>query len=89
MNGYYQFLSGGIMVGSVIASALFFRFRARTGDPLFSGFGYAFLLFAAERVILLLEHAREPEQHPLTYLVRVAGFSLIIFAIVRKNRHNI
>lgn len=88
MNEIYQFLSGAFAMGCLVAAAFFFRFRRRTGTVIFSVFGWAFLIFAAERVTLLLGHAQQAERLPLIYLERLFGFVLILFGIIRHNRNH-
>jgi hypothetical protein len=67
-----------------MAGFLFFRFWRRTRDFLFLAFGLAFCLFAANQAaVALLDIPRETQSW--IYLLRLAGFTLIIVAILRKN----
>ena len=78
------FLSGAATAGFLVASLFFFSFWRRTVDSLFAAFGLAFLLLAANQGILTV--AQVPEEHrSWVYLLRLAAFGLLIFAIVRKN----
>jgi hypothetical protein len=78
------FLSGMATAGFVIAALFFFRFWKRTKDFLFATFGIAFVLFAAGQAAALwlnLPH----NDNPWVYLLRLAGFVLLLIAIARKN----
>ena len=78
------FLTGMNAAGCLIAGFLFFRFWRRTQDSLFLTFGLAFCLFAANQTaVTLLNIPRESQSW--IYLLRLAGFALIIIAILRKN----
>lgn len=78
------FLSGVSTAGFLVASLFFFNFWRRTADTLFVAFGLAFLLLAGNQGILTI--AQLPAEHrSWVYLLRLAAFGLLIFAIVRKN----
>ena len=83
----YAFLSGATMFGSAVAAGFFFKYWRQTKDRLFLVFGFAFALLACERVVLAFfaNHVRA-EQAAYAYLIRLAAFLLILFAIVDKNR---
>ncbi|MGN6147413.1 MAG: DUF5985 family protein [Rhizomicrobium sp.] len=84
MNALAVFLTGMNTAGCLVAGFLFFRFWRRTQDFLFLAFGLAFLLFAANQAaVALLGIPRESQSW--IYLLRLAGFTLIIVAILRKN----
>jgi hypothetical protein len=78
------FLSGISTAGFLIASLFFFSFWRRTADSLFVAFGLAFLLLAANQAILTLAQI-SAEHRSWVYLLRLAAFGLLIFAIIRKN----
>lgn len=81
----YDFLSGAVAVGFVIAGLFFLRFWSRVRDPFFIWFALAFWLLGLGQSILAL--AGVPlEERSSVYLIRLAAFLLIIFAIFRKNR---
>jgi hypothetical protein len=78
------FFSGMITMGFLIAALFFFRFWWRTHDPLFAAFALAFVLFALNQALITgVETSRDEKS--LVYLLRLAGFALIILSIVRKN----
>ena len=79
-----DFLAGAVTIGFVIAGAYFFRFWRRTGDALFRSFGIAFGLFAVNQVLVSWLGA-DHERVGFTYVLRVLGFGMILYAIVRKN----
>jgi hypothetical protein len=79
------FLLGVIVTASLAASAFFFRFWKRTHDSLFLGFGAAFLIEGLNRAAFLVLETPS-EGHPLIYTVRLFSYSLILLAIVNKNR---
>jgi hypothetical protein len=81
----FDFLSGLITMGFVISGLFFFRFWRRTGDFLFAAFALAFWILATNQA--LLAFARIPlEERSWIYLLRLAAFTLIIVAVVAKNR---
>ena len=68
-----------------VAALFFLRFRARTGDRLFTWFAIAFFLLSVQRIALIL--AREWGEGTLwIYGLRLATFVLILVAIIDKNR---
>jgi Family of unknown function (DUF5985) len=79
-----QFVSGAITVGHLIAGLFFLRFWARTRDTLFLAFATAFGLLALNQAWVALSGVPREEQSWI-YLIRLAGFALIIIAIVQKN----
>lgn len=78
------FFSGLITMGFAIAGLFFFRFWKRTGDTLFAAFGLSFWLFALNQSLLTLSGIPREEQSWI-YLIRLAGFALLIAAIIGKN----
>ena len=84
MAGATLFFSGMIVMGYLLAGLFFFRFWRRTGDRLFVAFAIAFWLFAVQSATTALSGIPREEQS-LVYLLRLAGFGLIIAAIVGKN----
>lgn len=80
----YQFISGTLMVLSLIAALFFWRSWRRSGDRFFLIFAFAFALLGVER--LMLGVLNLPEAPNLSiYIIRLIGFVLIIIAIVEKN----
>jgi hypothetical protein len=78
------FFSGMVTMGFLVATLFFLRFWWRTGDRLFAAFAIAFLLFAVNQALITgIETARDEKS--LVYLLRLAGFAIIIYAIVKKN----
>jgi len=79
-----DFLAGAITLGFLIISIYFLKFWRRFREPLFGAFALAFLLLSLEKIIVTM--LREANIHtPLIYLLRLAAFCLIIFAIIKKN----
>jgi hypothetical protein len=78
------FLSGAIAMGFLLSALFFLRFWRRTGDGLFAIFAAAFLLLTANQALAaLIDFGRE--ELSWVYLLRLAGFCLIITGIVAKN----
>lgn len=81
----YDFLSGSVTFGFLVCALFFARFWRRTGDGFFLAFALAFLLLGVGQGVLALADI-PTEERAQVYLLRLAAFSLIILAIVRKNR---
>lgn len=77
-----EFLAGGAFVASLGVALYFLRFYRRTGDRLFAVFSLAFLVFALNRALLQIV---DDETATWVYLVRLAAFVAILYAIVDKN----
>ena len=80
-----DFLSGAVAFGFVVCGLFFLRFFRRTGDQFFLPFALAFALLGLGQSILALANIPTEERGPI-YLIRLAAFALILFAILRKNR---
>ncbi|HEX8669195.1 MAG TPA: DUF5985 family protein [Allosphingosinicella sp.] len=83
----YDFLSGAVTFGFVVAGLFFLRFWRRTRDPLFLAFALAFWLLGIGQALLALGSV-PVEERSWIFLFRLAAFALIIAAIVRKNRRS-
>jgi hypothetical protein len=81
----FDFLSGSITLGFVLAGVFFLRFWRRTADPLFLAFAIAFALLGLGQAIQALANIPQ-EERSYIYLIRLAAFSIILAAIMRKNR---
>lgn len=79
-----DFLSGACTLGFVVAAMYFVRFWRRTGERLFSSFAVAFVLLALNQVAVTA-FADADERNGYSYVLRVLGFVLILYAIVEKN----
>lgn len=77
-------LAGMIAMGHLLAGVFFVRFWSRTRDRLFLAFAAAFWLLGLNQALVGLSGA-PPEEQGVYYLLRLAGFLLIIAAIVAKN----
>jgi hypothetical protein len=80
-----DFLAGAIVMGFAVAALLFLRFWRRTGELLFLAFAAAFFLFGITQALLALAGFLTEERSWL-YLLRLAGFMLILFALWWQNR---
>ncbi|MDB5590341.1 DUF5985 family protein [Enterovirga sp.] len=80
-----DFSFGAVAMGHLVAFAFFLKFWRRTRDPLFAAFAAAFGLFALEQTLIAWAGLSKEEQ-TWFYLLRLAGFLLIIGAILRKNK---
>ena len=77
-------VAGALAAGYAVISLFFLRFWSRTRDSLFVTFAIAFALLAVGQALpVILGLPRESQ--PSVYLLRLAGFSLIILAIIGKN----
>jgi hypothetical protein len=84
-EGVLHFTTGLITMGYLVAGLFFLRFWRRTGDLLFLAFCCAFWLFALNQALVPLSGWTR-EETSWFYLLRLAGFGLIIVAILSKNR---
>lgn len=81
----YEFLAGAVSFGFFICSLFFLRYWRRSRDELFLTFAIAFALLGTGQAILALANIPTEERGSI-YLLRLAAFLLILFAIYRKNR---
>jgi hypothetical protein len=80
-----DFLSGASLLAAAAIALFFLRFWRDTGDRFFGFFSLAFLVFALNRLALVLLDT-DDESRTWVYVARLAAFVLIIVAIVDKNR---
>jgi hypothetical protein len=76
-------IAGAIALNAAALALFFFRFWRKKRDSLFACFSLAFALLAIERLFII---AWLSEIRPVIYLIRLAAFLLIAFAILQKNR---
>lgn len=81
----FDFLSGAITMGFVVAGLFFLRFWKRTRDSLFITFALAFWLLGLTQALLAFTSIPVEERSWL-YLLRLAAFALILVSIWLKNR---
>jgi hypothetical protein len=79
-----NFVTGLITMGYLVAGLFFLRFWRRTGDRFFLAFCLAFWLFALSQALVPLSGLPREEASSF-YLIRLAGFGVIIAAILAKN----
>lgn len=82
-----DFLSGAISMGFATASLLFLKFWTRTRDRLFLAFAVSFLLLGLNQALLSYTDVPVEERSAL-YLIRLAAFLIIIWALWSKNRES-
>jgi peptidoglycan/LPS O-acetylase OafA/YrhL len=73
-----------VTAGYLVAALFFFRFWRRTKDSLFANFSIAFLLFASGQFGSIWFDGQH-DDNTWIFLLRLAGFVLLLVAIVRKN----
>ena len=81
----YDFLSGMLVGGFIMAALFFLRFWRRTREALFMFFAGAFLLLGVGQALLALT-GLPVEDRTWIYLIRLAAFLLILIGIFSKNR---
>ena len=81
----FDFLSGVITMGFLVAGFFFLRVWKRTRESLFLAFAAAFWLLGLGQAMLTFADIPVEERSWL-YLLRLAAFSLILVSIWRKNR---
>jgi uncharacterized membrane protein HdeD (DUF308 family) len=77
---------GALALASLVAALFFLRFWRKTGDRFFMLFAIAFAFDAVGRVVLAVLLSQHGEGEPLVYALRLLTFSIILGAIVDKNR---
>lgn len=78
-------MSGAIAMGSLVIALVFLRFWRNTSDRFFLYFALSFAIEGVHRVYTSLA-AGDTETSPLHYLIRLAAYLLILWAIWEKNR---
>jgi predicted signal transduction protein with EAL and GGDEF domain len=81
----FDFLSGAITLGFIVAGLFFLRFWLKTRDSLFLAFAIAFMLLGAGQAVQALANIPQ-EERSYIFLIRLAAFTLILAAVLRKNR---
>lgn len=81
----FDFLSGAIAFGFILSAIFFLRFWKQTGDSLFLGFATAFALLGVGQAVQALADMPQ-EERGYIFLIRLFAFSIILIAILRKNR---
>jgi peptidoglycan/LPS O-acetylase OafA/YrhL len=77
-------VAGSLTVAYLLAALFFARFWRQTRDRLFRTFAVAFVLLALNQMLASALGAAD-ERTGYTYVLRVLGFLLILYAIWRKN----
>jgi hypothetical protein len=86
MNGSLSpVLAGAVAMASFVAALFFLKYWRQTRDSFFLLFALAFGIDALSRFVLGIAQVSD-ESEPLYYIPRLLAFSLIILAIVLKNR---
>ena len=80
-----EMLIGAIAAAALVAGLFFLRFWHATRDRFFLLFALAFWIEGGHRV-LIYHWAGPNEGSPLYYIPRLIAYSLIIAAIIDKNR---
>jgi uncharacterized membrane protein HdeD (DUF308 family) len=78
-------VSGMLVAGYAVAALFFLRFWTQSRDRLFALFAVAFGVLGIQRLALAISSAPVEEQTHL-YVLRLAAFAVIAFAIIDKNR---
>ena len=80
-----DFLGGAIVMGFAVAALMFLKVWRRTRNSLFLAFSGSFLLLGVTQALLSLGDFVD-EQRSWLYLLRLASFLLILFALFLQNR---
>lgn len=84
MDTVGAFVAGIITAGYMVAGLFFLKFWGRTRDTLFMAFSCAFWLLALNQLLLAVSNIPR-EERSWVFLLRLAAFAIIAFAIVHKN----
>ena len=79
-----NFLIGSIAAMSLVIALFFLRFWRKTGDRFFLFFALSFSIEALNRGLMV--SVGWLENSPAFYMIRLLAYSLIIVAILDKNR---
>jgi uncharacterized membrane protein HdeD (DUF308 family) len=85
MIGLMPALTGAAATLSLVAALFFLRFWTRTHDRFFVLFALAFAIDGLSRLVVAAIHLSD-DAEPYSYLPRLVTFSLIVAAVVLKNR---
>ena len=80
-----ELLTGAIAMASIVIALFFLRFWRTTKDRFFLFFALSFFIDGMDR-LFLAPASPSTEDAPEYYLVRLFAYSLILFAILDKNR---
>ncbi|HEU4708156.1 MAG TPA: DUF5985 family protein, partial [Methylophilaceae bacterium] len=80
-----EFLVGIIAALSLVIGMFFFRFWRKTHDRFFLFFALSFLIEACNRALMVSVSGWQ-ESSPSYYMIRLLAYTLIILAILDKNR---
>jgi hypothetical protein len=80
-----DFISGAIAMGYLVVGLCFLKFWKRTHDGLFITLAVAFWLLALNTAF----SGSIAFEKSWIYILRLAAFTLIIIAILRKNRRSL
>ena len=83
-----DFISGATAMGYLVVGLYFLKFWKRTRDGLFITLAVAFWLLALNSVAFTFSGSATLEKSWI-YILRLAAFTLIIVAILRKNRRSL
>ena len=80
-----DFLAGAIVMGFGVSAVMFVKFWKRTRELLFLVFAGSFLLLGITQTLLTLADFQDDTRSRI-YLLRLAAFLLILFAMAWQNR---
>ncbi len=78
-------INGATVMACLACAVFFLRFWRQSRDRLFAFFALAFTVMAVNWTLLTVMDNMDERRH-YVYLIRLAAFSLILFAIWDKNR---
>jgi len=79
-------LVGAIAMCTLTVGLFFLRFWRTTRDRFFLFFALSFLIDGVDRILLGVFSLSNGEGAPLIYLIRLVAYSMLLFAIIDKNR---
>jgi hypothetical protein len=81
---FQDFMSGILGMGFIVSALFFTKFWMRTRDVLFLAFAACFFLLALGQSLTTMLGLPQ-EERTWIYFLRLAGFSIVIVAIMAKN----
>jgi len=82
------FLSGAVSACCWVVALFFLRFYIKSRDRLFICFACSFFMLGVERIVITMSELSRENVGPVV-VIRVVAFTLILLAIIDRNRRSV